>query len=297
MQWTNQQDPWHYAGTFDNRSTTEQLRFLAKVHQATHDAKYSAAFLKGVDYILQAQYPNGGWPQVYPLEGAYHDNITFNDDAMVHVLSLLRDSAGGAPPFAFVNEERRARAREAVADGVRCILRSQIVQNGRRTVWCAQHDPLTLAPAAARKFEPASLSGGESLAIVRFLMNIERPAPEVIEAVQAAVAWYATVKITGIEVVKKTAPYTLRGFDLIAVANPTAPPLWARFYELGTNRPIFIGRDAIVRYSFADINSDERTGYDWYLTKPNDLLEKDYPKWRAKWTPEQNVLKQLNSPA
>ena len=46
--------------------------------------------------------------------------------------------------------------------------------NGRRTVWCAQHDETTLRPAGARTYEHASLSGYESVGIVRFLMGIER---------------------------------------------------------------------------------------------------------------------------
>ncbi|MDQ3813255.1 MAG: pectate lyase, partial [Armatimonadota bacterium] len=283
MHWITHSTGWSYVGTFDNRATTEQMVLLAKVHQATKDEKYAAAFLKGLDYTLDAQFPNGGWPQVYPLEGGYHDAATFNDDLMVHVLEVLRDVANGAPEFAFMDDARRAKAREAVAAGVRFILQSQVVQNGRRTVWGAQHDPLTLAPAAARKFEPASLSGGESLAIVRFLMSIEPPTPEIMEAVQAAVAWFDASKITGIEVVKKPQPGTTRGFDTVVVENPAAPPIWARFYELGTNRPIFIGRDAVIRYNLAEIDEERRTGYAWYVTRPKDLLEKEYPAWQAKW--------------
>jgi len=283
MHWTTRGEGWYYVGTFDNRATTEQLRLLSRVHQATGDQKYAAALLKGLDYIFDAQFPNGGWPQSYPLAGDYHDNVTFNDDVMVHILELLRDVAGGGPEFAFVDATRREKARAAVAAGVRFIVQSQVVQNGRRTVWGAQHDPLTLAPAPARRFEPASLSGGESLGIVRFLMGIERPDPEVIAAIQGAVAWFEAARITGIEVARKPDPGAPRGFDMVVVANPAAPPVWARFYEPGTNRPIFVGRDAVIRYNLADITPAERTGYDWYVTKPKDLLEKEYPAWQAKW--------------
>ncbi len=291
MHWTTHSDSWYYVGTFDNRATTEQMILLAKIYQATKDQKYATAFLKGLDYIFDAQFPNGGWPQVYPLAGDYHDEVTFNDDMMVHVLELLRDVSNGTPEYSFVDEARRAKARDAVAAGVQCILQAQVVQNGKLTVWGAQHDALTLAPAAARKFEPVSLTAGESLGIVRFLMDMKKPSPEVIRAVQGAVAWYDASKIMGIEVVKKPDTTMSRGFDTVVVPNPTAPPIWARFYELGTNRPIFIGRDAVVRYSLAEIDPERRTGYAWYQPKPKDLLEKDYPKWQAKWAPEQNVLK------
>jgi len=93
---------WHYVGTFDNDATMTQLRYLAKVitaMKADSAAPYRAAFLHGLDYILAAQYPNGGWPQVWPLEGGYHDAITFNDDAILNLLELLSDidrvGAGG----------------------------------------------------------------------------------------------------------------------------------------------------------------------------------------------------------
>jgi PelA/Pel-15E family pectate lyase len=290
MQWVSHEG-WSWVGTFDNNATTSEMQVLARVHQATKDPKYADAFLKGLDYIFDAQFPNGGWPQVYPLTGGYHDAATFNDDMMVHLLDLLHDVAGGKSEYAFVDEARRGKARAAVDSVVRFLVQSQVVQNGRRTVWGAQHDALVLAPAAARKFEPASLTAGESLGLVRFLMGIDRPSPEVIQAVQDAVAWYDASKITGIEVVKKPATGTIRGFDTVVVPNPNAPPIWARFYELGTNRPIFIGRDAVIRYNLADIEEERRTGYAWYQSKPKDLLEKDYPKWQAKWAPQQNVLK------
>ena len=46
--------------------------------------------MRGLDYALSAQYPNGGFPQIYPLVGWYHDAITYNDDAMVHIMELCR---------------------------------------------------------------------------------------------------------------------------------------------------------------------------------------------------------------
>ena len=96
MQWTSQNEPGqaaHYVATFDNGSTTEQLYFLANVWHATKREDCKAAFVKGLNFIFVAQFPNGGWPQVYPLEGGYHDDITFNDDAMTHILELLHDIA------------------------------------------------------------------------------------------------------------------------------------------------------------------------------------------------------------
>ena len=77
----------------------------------------------------------------------------------------------GQAPYAFVDAARRARAAAAVEQGVACILRTQVRQGGQLTGWCAQHDEKTLLPAWARKFEPPSLSGNESVGLVAFLLD------------------------------------------------------------------------------------------------------------------------------
>ncbi|HTK77008.1 MAG TPA: pectate lyase, partial [Gemmataceae bacterium] len=212
--------------TIDNGATYTQMERLAKAHLATGDPRYAAAFRRGFEYLLRAQYPNGGWPQFFPLRNGYWDHITYNDDAMIGVLKVLRTE------YSFLTDDEGARARAAVNKGIDVILKTQIVQNGQPTVWCAQHDERTLAPAKARSYELPSLSGGESVGIVEFLMGIEKPSPEVVRAIKGAVAWFESVKITGIRVER-------RNGDKVVVEDPNAPPLWARFYELGTNRPFF----------------------------------------------------------
>jgi PelA/Pel-15E family pectate lyase len=117
---------------------------------------------------------------------------------------------------------------------------------------------------------------------VVFLMGIEHPSPEVVRAIEGAVAWFRDSKILGIRVVQQPAPGTPRGFDRVVVADPQAPPLWARFYELETNRPIFCGRDSVVKYSLAEIEYERRNGYRWYVDLPAKLLDSDYPAWAAK---------------
>jgi len=271
--------------TIDNGATYTQMRCLASAYAAAKKEQFRDGFLKGLDYLLEAQYPNGGWPQVYPLRNGYSRHITFNDDAMTGVIRLLRDIAKEREPYGFVDQQRRRKAAEAVEKGIECILDCQIVVNGSRTAWCAQHDEKTLEPRPARSYEKASLSGGESVGIVDFLMEIENPSPEIIESVQAAVAWFDRVRITGIRQKRVPAPDSPRGFDKLIVKDPDAPPLWARFYEIPTLRPIFCSRDGIVRYSLAEISCERRTGYSWYCGRPRELLAKRYPLWQKKWAP------------
>jgi PelA/Pel-15E family pectate lyase len=269
----------HRAPTIDNDATTTQLELLARVITAHDDAALRKEFERGFDYLLASQYANGGWPQYFPLIKGYYTHITYNDNAMVNVLVVLRDAAAGEAPFAFVDAARRERAAAAVAKGLACILRTQVKQDGRLTVWCAQHDETTFAPAWARNFEPPSLSGGESAGIVRFLMAIKQPSPEIVAAVEGAIHWFESVKITGVRV--DNTPGTDGKKDRHSVADAAAPVLWARFYELGTNRPIFIGRDKVIRYDFNEIERERRTGYAYFGTWPEQLLTKDYPKWRT----------------
>ncbi len=269
--------------TIDNGATCKQMAFLARVFNATKQPRFKESFVKGLDYLLQAQYENGGWPQFYPDPQGYQKHIAFNDDAMIGVLSLLREVARKSAAYAFVDEERRAKCDRAVEGGVECILKTQIVVNGKRTAWCAQHDAVTLEPASARSYEKVSLSGSESVGIVRFLMGIEKPDARVIEAIQSAVAWFNAAKLTGIRQVNRPDPSLPTGHDRVVVRDANAGPLWARFYEIGANRPIFCGRDGVIKYSLAEIEHERRTGYAWYTEAPAELLTKHYPVWQAKW--------------
>lgn len=276
--------------TLDNGATHTQIRYLAKVYDATKLERFKRGFLKGVDYLLKAQYPNGGWPQRYPNPGGYARYITFNDSAMIGAMTVLRDIAERKPPYAFVDEERRKKAEKAVQKGIECILKCQIIVGGRRTAWCQQHDEKTLEPRPARIYEKVSICGGESVGVVKFLMSIDHPAPQIIEAVQGAVAWFDLVKLTGIRQVNKP-DKSERGYDKVIIRDATAPPIWARFYQIGTNRPIFCGRDGKIKDSLAEIEQERRTGYAWYGYRPAELLARDYPAWQKKWAPKKNVLK------
>jgi pectinesterase len=256
---------WHYVGTFDNGATTEHLRFLLRADRARPDERYRRAFARGVDYILRAQFPNGCWPQVYPLEGGYHDAATFNDDAMVNVLRLLRDAARGEP--AFLADDQRRRAAEAVERGVECILSAQVVVDGRRVVWAAQHDPLTLAPVGARSFEPAALSGREGPGLATFLMELDSDDPRVAVAIRGAAAWIRENMVWG---------YTRRPGEP-PVPTPGAGPLWPRFAEIGTNRPVFANRDGALLYDWRQL-SDSAWGYGWYTDEPARVIAR-YEAW------------------
>ena len=276
--------------TLDNGATHTQMRYLAKVYNATKLERFKQTFLKGTDYLLEAQYPNGGWPQTYPSLRGYSKYITFNDGAMIGAMSVLRDIASKKPEYAFVGEDRRRRADRAVQEGIECILKCQIVVDGKKTAWCAQHDEKTFAPRKARSYELPSISGAESVGIVRFLMSIDNPNPEIIEAVQSTIAWFNRVKLNGIRQIDKPDESLEGGYDKVVIEDTTAPPIWARFYQIRTNRPIFCGRDGEVKYRLDEIEHERRTNYSWYGYWPAQPLARDYPAWQKNWAPGKNVL-------
>lgn len=279
----NHHDMWSF-GTFDNNSTVFELQYLAKVlHGVSADAStetvararaWRGSFERGIGYILAAQFPNGGFPQIYPLAGGYHDAITFNDDAMVHILALLRDVAGRRSEYSFVSPDTAAQARSALERGIQCVLATQVRDaSGRLTIWGQQHDAIDLTPCAARNFEPVSLCSSESVGLVEFLMSLPAPPAAVVAAVDAAVAWFPSRALHDVAWDRR-AP---EGTGL--ASRPGAPLLWARFYELGTDKPVFGERDRLVHYTPAELTLERRNGYGWFNDRPAGLAPL-YAKWK-----------------
>lgn len=258
-------------GTFDNGATTAELRVLARAFSATGEEAYAEAISKGIDHILDAQYPNGGFPQYFPLRKGYYSRITFNDGSMVRLLEFLRD-AYREERFAFLDEKQREAAQRAFQMGILCILKCQVKVDGKLTVWCAQHDEESLEPANARSYELASLSGGESGGILIFLMSLEDPSSEVEKAIEAGVAWYERSKIEGYR-------YRKSENEPALVKDSEASPLWARFYEIETNRPFFCDRDGVKKYDIMEIGSERRRGYSWY-TGTGAKVARAYAEWK-----------------
>jgi PelA/Pel-15E family pectate lyase len=208
-----------------------------------------------------------------------HPHITFNDGAMVGLLEFLREVHTGSI-YSFVAAEDRKAAGKAFEKGISCLLRCQIIVDGKPPVWRAQHDESDHRPRAGRTFEPASRSGSESVGIVRLLMFLGHTGPEIITAVEGAVRWFESSRITGVRLVARPDPGSGNEVDRVVLEDPAAPPLWARFYTLKTGKPLFCDRDGVAKSSLAEIGKERRSGYSWCAEWPGDLLEKDYPAWR-----------------
>jgi len=270
----------HDDATIDNKATTSEIAYLLQAHAGTDNAAYLAAAGRGVDYLLKAQYPNGGWPQYYPDRSRYRHQVTYNDDAMVRVITLLQSIADGDVEVIALTPTHGARARAAALRGIDCILATQVVIDGKPTLWAAQYDETTLQPAKARAYELPSLAVYESVGVVRLLMRQPAPDARIITAVEAAAAWMQAHRLPDVALEHVAAPAEETGKDVRVVARPGAS-LWARFHDLQAQQPLFVDRDS-QPVAFGRLPNERRVGYAWYGTWPESLLAKELPRWRAR---------------
>lgn len=273
--------------TIDNNAVALELKYLSKVYSAITDTDLKSnienGFLKGIQYLLDAQFDNGGWPQFYPFRSStsYSNHITYNDNAMINVMELLRHIYQKDNEYSIVVDENTvAKVKKAFDKGLECILNTQYKQNGVLTTWCAQHHYETLEPVTARSYELPSLSGGESVGILKLLMSIDNPSYEIRKSIYYAVNWYNKVKIKGKRIESFINSDGQRDRRIVADAN--AHDMWARFYTLDTNTPFFSDRDGVMVFALSEIGHERRNGYSWYGGYGSSVLS-EYPKWFSKW--------------
>ena len=281
--------------TIDNDATTMQMKFLARLYRQTGEKRFRDGFLAGVQYLLDGQYENGGWPQFWPVQNeAYSLNITFNDDAIINTINLFRDIVAMKSPYDgnLTTPALRKKLQKSVDKGLDIILKCQIVVNGEPTVWCQQHDPVTLAPASARAYELPSFCSQESAALVRFLMELPDPDERVKKAVHGAMKWFDTYKLTGLRVERTVDPKMGRITRLVEDRN--AAPVWGRFYDLEYCEPYVCDRDGLPRRRLEEIGFERRSGYSWYGSRPADLYP-IYEEWADRYDPAGKVNISLDS--
>lgn len=240
-------------GDFLSGRTTEPLRFMARLFSVTGDERYLESFYRGLEFILAAQYDSGGWPRHYPIVGnnpersPFNNAVTFYYDAMVTTMEFIQDILDRKPPFEFVDDAYMPRLELAFAKGIEFILKAQIEVDGRLTAWAQRYNPVTLQPQAGRAFEPVAINPWVSVGIIRLLQSLPAPSADVRRAILSALEWLEEHQLPD--------------------------GRWAMFYEIGTNRPIFAGRDGIIRYDLSEIELERQLGYVWYGTWPQQLLD------------------------
>lgn len=256
-----------YIPTFDNGATSTQMRWLA-AYLPTADvngqAKIRRALTQAVQFVLRAQYPNGGFAQSYPLRGSYHDAVTLNDHVMTELLQLLWE-IGHQADYQWLDADLRKQARAGFAKGIAWLVSAQVVVDGTRTVWTAQHHPLTGVPVAARKFEQISLVSSESAAVLQLLLDKAAAEPGVLSALCSGMQWLQQTQIRD-----KTWQRHATGSALVEKKGAL---IWARFYSLPAQQPVFFDRDGQTYSDVNQLSLERQQGYGWYQSNGKAVLK------------------------
>jgi PelA/Pel-15E family pectate lyase len=212
--------------TLDDGTTQAALSFLIDLDGVADAPWLTEAIRSGLRYMRMSQGPAGGWPQVYPARGTYADAYTFNDgvtNAAVKVMLQAHRAYGSADLLA---SARRA------GD---FILKSQLPEP--QPGWAQQYDRRDLRPAPARAFEPAAIDSAITAGNVATLIELYAETGETrfLQPIPAAVAWLERSAI--------------------------APDRWARFYEIGTNRPMYPARNGSIHYELRELSDTDQEKY------------------------------------
>jgi PelA/Pel-15E family pectate lyase len=243
--------------TYDDDNTQSAIQLLLAVADASkgsndpRDVRIRDARDYALKKLLEVQRPNGGWPQRwdgtavkpadYPVHPArfpkdyprehpktnYYAYYTLNDNTHRDCVMTLLDAEKrlGKPEF-----------RAAAIRGADFLVLAQLPEP--QPAWAQQYNP-QLEPAWARAFEPPCVCSGESVGVMRLLVDlyVETGNEKYLEPLPRAIAWFKRSEI--------------------------APNTWARMYEIGTNKPIYGDRDGKIYYRVEDLSPERQTGYSW----------------------------------
>lgn len=260
--------------TIDNNATSKEINGLICAYSTTKNPAYLKSAEKGIEYLLSMQYENGGFPQYFPNSAIYRKQVTYNDNAMINVLTILYNISEGKEGFDAVSSQLKEKSKVALQKGIACVLKTQVLQNGKLSIWADQYNEATLVPEKARAFEPMSLATGESVNIVKFLM-LQPLTPEIEKSIKSAVQWFKESKIDGYTYnVSRESEKAIR-----TLSKKEGSAVWARFYDIPTNKPVFGDRDGSVKFNYEEVSEERRMGYSWYNEAGTKLIENEFPKW------------------
>ncbi|HEX5008624.1 MAG TPA: pectate lyase, partial [Hyphomonadaceae bacterium] len=213
----------HYYGnaTFDDAGTAEASQLMLRMHLEGKTSEFKAPLDRAIAFVLDSQYPVGGWPQRYPrVEAAslhgmadYTGYITFNDDVAgenIKFLIMVQQTMG------------HPKAADAIRRAMDCFKATQ--QPKPQAAWGLQHTVGDLKPAAARSYEPLAFVTHTTGNNISQLMNFYELTGDksYLERVGEALDWLDTVKLPA----------------GVATAQRTHPT----FIEIGSNRPLYVHR-------------------------------------------------------
>ncbi|MGE4587425.1 MAG: pectate lyase [Mangrovibacterium sp.] len=265
----------HYYGncTFDDDVTSDAAKFLMRIYLEKLDPAYKPALDKAIGFILESQYPLGGWPQRYPLhydfnKGGHPDYssfYTFNDDVTWENVNFLIQC------YQLLGEERFL---DPIRRGMYFYLISQDACGG----WAQQCD-MSLCAAGARTYEPAALlpatTFGNAMLLLRFYQYTGNK--KFLNQVPAAIHWLEEAALP--EGKTGNGRYT-----------------HSTFVEPGSNKPLYMhrkGSNVIHGYYYMDENDDRLLAHYGGKTRIRiERLKQEYE--RLAYMPREELIR--NSP-
>nr|WP_281421905.1 pectate lyase [Stakelama flava] len=261
----------HYWGnaTFDDDGTAQAMKFILRLYAEKFDSKYKAEVMRNIDFVLKSQYPNGGWPQRWPLKhefvhhglADYTSYITFNDNVTAENVDYLIDC------FQTLSDERLL---PAIYRGMDIYLLTQ--QGEPQPGWALQYTPVTLEPAAARSYEPKALATHTTASAVEQLMRFYRLTGDsrYLARIPKALDWLESVKLPD--------------------DQATAKGAYPTFIEIGTGKPLYLhrrGSNSANGEYYTSSKPDHVIGhYSSYRDLDVDALRREYARVKA-MSPEQ----------
>lgn len=198
---------WRTNCTFDDFATSEPTRFFMRLCKVRNEARFIEARDKALGFILRAQYPDGAWPQRYPLDEDYSAYSTFNDSVIADCISVLleaHESVGGDVYY------------KAARKGMDFYLLAQLPEP--QPGWAQQYTR-ELKPGWGRPFELDTVSAGQTLDNIQDLMRFYRITGDkkYLEPIPRALDWLERVRFKDVQGYTHT-----------------------YFYEAGTDRPMYV---------------------------------------------------------
>lgn len=251
--------------TFSNKATTGEIRYLSfqylESSNSTNKSIFRNAVEKGIQFIIDAQHPSGGWPQVYPYADCspsnceYHNYMTFNDHVIPSAILLLMDVNDRKMPFDsdIVENVNFTEIEMALENAIDFLIASQIVVNGIPTLWAQQHDPESLEPLGGRSWELPCRTPNESYFVVSILLNWPERTPEIYNATWGAVDWYVENAIEGVWFDQKNG----------TIVESEGRLMWYRYYNVSDDQFFLVDYDSNKVYNLSDLPEEQRKTYSW----------------------------------
>jgi Pectic acid lyase len=233
----------HYYGndTYDDDVTSDAARFLLRLYLEKLDPKYKPALDKAINFILKSQYPNGGWPQRYPLKYDFNKSghpdyssfYTFNDDVIWENLYFLIQC------YQTLGEQR-------FLDPIRRGMDFYFISQQGNGAWGQQYD-MDMKVAGARTYEPAAYLPRATFWNSLLLLKFYRYTGDrkYLSRIPDAINW--------LEKVKLSASMTENGRYTHSL-----------FVEVGIDKPVFVhrkGSNLTYGYYYTDTNDSNLLGH------------------------------------